>query len=151
MAQNTFNAYDAQLELQKKEYNDLKGGSVTDIDGNNVTIYEHVPQGTDAPYVKIGQANLRRWSTKDAEGADIVTTTHAFSRTASYEEVKSMLHEIASTLTDSQFDLSAVNHNLIMQHIVDSQPDIVEEKVENSDVMLKHGVFRMFYKVIDSS
>lgn len=151
MAQNTFNAFDASLEIQKKEYNDLKGGSVTNIDANTVTIYEHVPQGTAAPYVKIGQANLNRWSTKDAEGADIVTTLHAFSREASYEEVKSMLHEIASTLTDAEFDLSAVNHNLIMQQAADSQPDIVEEKVENSDVMLKHGIFRMFYKVIDSS
>lgn len=145
MAQNTFNAFNAALEIQKKEYNDLQG-NVNDIGGSAVTIYENVPQGTVAPYCKIGQFNMARWANKEEEGADIVTTTHAFSADASYEEIKSMQHDIASTLTDSEFDLSAVSHNLVMQN-VDDIPDVVEEKVENSDVMLKHGIVRMFYRV----
>ena len=150
MAQNTAYAFDAQLELQKKEYNDLSG-SVTDIDGNAVSIYEHVPQGTMAPYVKIGQALWNRWSNKGAEGAQIVTTTHAFSREASYQEIKSMMHDIATTLTDAEYDLSAVNHDVVMQHPDDSQPDIIEEKIEDSDVRLKHGIFRMRYTVISTA
>lgn len=74
-------------------------------------VFDHVPQGTAAPYIVIARIETRDWSTKDHEGAEHLVTLHVWSRHHGKSAVYGVLAEIDAALDGAALVLT--DHRLV--------------------------------------
>lgn len=74
-------------------------------------IYDDVPQGTDFPYLTIGQSTVRDWSTGSEEGDEHTLTLHVWSRESGRKETHALMGALREALHDRSLTLSG--HRLI--------------------------------------
>lgn len=73
--------------------------------GGQPRVYDDVPQGSDFPYLTLGQSIARDWSTGTEEGNEHILTLHVWSKAKGKKEaheimgaVRTLLHEQALSL-----------------------------------------------------
>ena len=95
----------ASWELQKAVHAHLLAdiGLAVLVSGR---IYDDVPQGTAFPYVTLGAAAVRNWSTASDTGAEHQLTFGVWSRYAGRKELKNIMSEIATALEDTNLTLT---------------------------------------------
>ena len=75
-------------------------------------IFDHVPAGQDPPYVTIGEATARRWSTQaQIDGRDTTLTIHVWSRYRGRKEAGEIMADIDRIRDRAQ--LSMTGHAML--------------------------------------
>lgn len=74
-------------------------------------IYDHVPQHSDYPFVSVGQAVARDWSTSSEEGHEHFVTLHVWSKHRGRKQVHIIVNALREVLHDGDLQLS--DHQLV--------------------------------------
>ena len=61
-------------------------------------IYDHVPQGTDTPFVTLGEANVREWSNAEKTGSEQQLSLRIFSRESGRKQAAIIMERIVTLL-----------------------------------------------------
>jgi len=122
-----------QFALQTTIYSTLSGDSnLTSTLG--ASIYDDVPQGSNFPYVVLGEDSSNDNSTKDVNGTSSTLTIHVWSEYKGSKETKQIMDRVHDLLHDSNLSISGFN--------------LVNLRYEFSDIMrdpdgiTRHGVMR---------
>lgn len=113
----------ALLECQKAMYSALTGDSALDALINGV--FDRVPDNTAYPYVTIGNAQWRDWSTQSKQGSEIHLDVHAYSRKGGRKEALDILARVYAVLHDGS--LSATGQHLVMMRCESAQVRQMED------------------------
>lgn len=97
----------AAFELQKAIYGALTGDAALVSLLAGAKVYDAVPQDAAFPYVTLGQAALRDWSTGTEEGREHQVTIHVWSRAAGTKETFAIIERIEAALTGGTLSLDA--------------------------------------------
>ncbi len=113
----------ALLECQKAIYSRLTGDSTLNaiISG----VYDRVPDNTAYPYVTIGNAQWRDWSTQSRQGSEIHLDVHAYSRKGGRKEALDIMARVYALLHDGS--LSVTGHHLVMMRCESAQVRQMED------------------------
>mgnify|MGYP003109840586 CR=1 FL=1 len=121
-------------EVQKSIFSTLSGDSTLDgLIGNN-KILDDVPQGTDYPYVQIGE--------EDKDGQEYTLTIHIWSRYRGNKETKEIAERIYTLLHNSAISVSGASLANIRNEFFTVLVD--------DDGLTRHGVMRFRAIVFDN-
>ena len=99
----------SQLEMQQAIYQLLSTDST--LSSLVTGVYDHVPAGTALPYITIGDATSRDWSTKTSSGSQLLFTIHAYSAEGGRKQVTDIMTRVYDLL--HQGTLSLTSHTLV--------------------------------------
>ncbi len=74
-------------------------------------IFDDVPQGVSFPYLTIGQASTRDWSTSTEEGAEHILTLQVWSKAAGRKTIQAIIQAVHDILHNAALTLE--DHNLV--------------------------------------
>ena len=97
-------------------------------------VYDRVTEGAAYPYVTVGEAVSREWSTKTTNGQQILLTLHIFSRSGGRKQTAEIMDRIYALL--HQGTLSLEGHTLVAMRF--EFGDITLEQ----DQLTYHGAIR---------
>lgn len=104
-------ADEAGWDLQKSIYQVLiTDTALTGVLGGS-RIYEHVPHGTQYPYVSFGASVSRDWSTASDDGDEHVLTFHVWSDQPGQKEAQAIIAALKAALSGAM--LTMTSHRLI--------------------------------------
>ncbi|MEO0809895.1 MAG: DUF3168 domain-containing protein [Pseudomonadota bacterium] len=92
--------------LQRSIYAALIGDAALTTLLGGTHVYDHVPRGTDFPYITIGQTTERDWSSGNEEGSEHTLTLHIWSRAAGRKEVQTIMAAVRTRLHDQTLALA---------------------------------------------
>jgi len=95
--------------LQKSIYQTLTNDST--LMGLVVGVFNRPPQGTDFPYVTLGESAGSDWSTKTTTGMEQNVTLHVWSREGGRAEAASIMQRLYTLL--HQVNLSVTGQTLV--------------------------------------
>lgn len=96
------------LEVQTAVYDALTGDATLTALVNGV--FDHVPEGTDYPYVELGEATATAENSHDRTGKDQVLTLHVWSDHHGYSEALNIAARIAVLLEHQALTLTNDHH-----------------------------------------
>lgn len=128
--------------LQTAIYTRLTGYAALTTALGGSYVYDHVPQGQDAPYVVIGEDTLSDWDTKDTDGWECTVTIHAWDfAKAGRKSVKTLLGHIHDALHQQEANITVTGFNLI-QIRREFQQTIRETGIEGESDHYYHAIAR---------
>ena len=121
-----------QWEIQQAIYAKLVGHNelIDRIEG----VYDHVKQGTEYPYVVIGDDTAAEWDTDTSLGTEATITIHAWSRQYSRREVKEIMQLVYEALHRQPLSIPELQGVLCKWEF--------SESFMESDGVTRHGVTR---------
>ncbi|MBP3958340.1 DUF3168 domain-containing protein [Gemmata sp. G18] len=125
----------ASNALQKAIYDRLTD-QITDT-----PVYDHVPQGSPMPFVRIGAITALNWDTKSDTGDELSVTIHAFDSAAGKKGVQTLLGQIKQALHRQEANLTLTGHALVTLEYTAADAD-VEPQGEVETDRYQHGVIR---------
>ena len=129
-------------EVQKSIFSTLSGDSTLDgLIGNN-KILDDVPQGTDYPYVQIGEETTIDGGLKDKDRQEYTLTIHIWSRYRGNKETKEIAERIYTLLHNSAISVSGASLANIRNEFFTVLVD--------DDGLTRHGVMRFRAIVFDN-
>ena len=120
--------------LQKGLYDVLTGGG-----GVGAPVYDHVPQNSAFPYIKIGQENLVEFDTKSTFGRQGNFTIHVFDTAAGNKTVKTIMDAIYQRLHRKEAGLSVVGFEVVNCYCTFTKVMLQSDQYGGSDKYM-HGV-----------
>ncbi len=108
---------DAIWQLQKAVYVALDGDASLSALVNGV--FDFVPEDTEFPYVVIGDAGTRDWSTVTTKGAEITLEIDSYSRERGSKELLEIMTLVQDILHD--VNLALTGHTLVNLRHTDSR------------------------------
>lgn len=129
--------------LQTGIYNRLAGYSaLTALLHTTTSIFDHVPQGEDAPYVVIGDDTAVDSDTKTNNGWEFTITVHCWDfEAAGRRSVKTLMGHIYDALHKSESNITVSGFSLIYL-LCEFQQTFQEQAVEGAGDHYYHGVQR---------
>tara|TARA_X000001382_G_scaffold5313_1_gene4518 strand:+ start:623 stop:1027 length:405 start_codon:yes stop_codon:yes gene_type:complete len=125
---------DHSFNLQKAIFSTLNGDS-TLTSTLSVTIHDHVPQGTEFPYVVIGEETMTDdSSTKDIDFNEFTLVIHTFSRNRGRKEAKQIMARVYELLHKSTLTVTGANH-------INTRFEF-HDVIKENDGLTYHGVQR---------
>ncbi len=104
---------DSQWPLQQAVYGALTGDAgVQTLLGVPARVFDHVPQGSDFPYLVIGEATTGPFDTMTEPGMEHRLAIHSWSRHRGLKETKQIMAAVVDTLDQKSLSLSG--HALIL-------------------------------------
>lgn len=100
-------------------------------------VYDHIPQGTNFPYVLIGDNDTEEFDTDTEHGQEHRVMVHAFSRKRGKDELRTLMKQIYDALHQVSLSLAS---GAALVHIHWEFSDIVSEPDDNNTTL--HGVQR---------
>lgn len=128
-------------ELQKAIFTTLSG-SVNGMDGANVPVFDDVPEGTEYPYVVIGEETAANNGTKTLDGIEHTLTIHAWSRYRGRREIKEIMQSVYENLHNTDISVSGASLVNIRQEF--------NTTLAETDGITRHGVMRFRAVVFDN-
>lgn len=128
-------------ELQKAIFAALNG-SVTGMDGANVPIFDDVPEGTEYPYVVIGEETSANNGTKSLDGLEHTLTIHAWSRYRGRREIKEIMQSVYENLHNAAISVTGASLVNIRQEF--------NTTLAETDGITRHGVMRFRVAMFDN-
>lgn len=124
----------SSADLQKAIYSALVANTSLIAALGGAKIFDHTPQKAVYPYLVIGQASDRDWSTASENGSEHRITIHIWSEKSDRQEIYQIQQLVHSELHDAQ--LSAQDH-----HVVNLRHEFSEVRADpQSDTL--HGIMR---------
>lgn len=128
--------------LQAAIYTRLTGYSALTTALGGSKVYDHIPQGADAPYVVIGEDTLSDWDTKSTAGWECTVTIHAWDfEKAGRKSVKAILGHVYDALHQQEANIAVTGFTLI-QIRWENESTFQETAVEGANDHYYHGVQR---------
>jgi hypothetical protein len=128
--------------LQAAIYTRLTGYSALTTALGGQKVYDHVPQGTAAPYVVIGDDTLTEWDTKSKNGWECTITIHVWDfEKAGRKSVKTLLSHIFAALHRQETNITVSGFSLV-EISREFQESFQESAVEGEQDAYYHGVAR---------
>lgn len=124
----------ASHELQKAIYQALAADAALTALLGGAKVYDAVPQSAKFPYVALGRASMRDWSTGTEEGREHSIVLDVWSRAAGTREAQ----EIVAAIEDA---LAGVPLALAGHHLVNLRFDAAEFRREGNGETV-HGLVR---------
>ena len=122
-----------QFALQERIYATLSNDSaLTSTHGAGV--FDDVPEGTDFPYVTIGEEMALDYGTHDVDGSEVTINVHTWSQYSGAKETKTLMDRIHDLLHASI--LRVTGFNLINLRFEFS------DVLRDPDGITRHGVMR---------
>ena len=126
---------DSQWPVQQAVYSALTGDpTIQGMLGNPARVFDHVPQGSDFPYLVIGDSQATPFDTKTESGLDQRLTLHTWSRYRGLKQTKEIMAAVVDAL-DGQ-GLAVSGHALVLLRF-EFATTIVDD-----DGLTRHGVQR---------
>ncbi len=126
---------DSQWPVQEAIYGALIGDpTLQGLLGNPARVFDHAPQGSDFPYLVIGESQASQFDTKTESGLDQRLTLHTWSRYRGLKETKEIMAAVIDAL-DGQ-SLAVGGHALVLLRF-EFATTIVDD-----DGLTRHGVQR---------
>ena len=72
-------------------------------------IYDHIPQGTEYPYINIGDDTSLEWDTDDSDGSENTLTIHVWSRERGRREAKQIMEDIYNVLHRAELVITGID------------------------------------------
>jgi len=127
--------HDAELALRQETYGILVGGM-------GVPVLDHVPSGTDFPYVEMGESLVTPWITKSSGGEEITLTFHVWSSYEGFLEAINLSSRLISLLMEN--DLSLIeSQNVVSCSLVSRE--VTKEWTPNG--IIRHGIVRFAWQI----
>lgn len=128
--------------LQAGVYARLAGYSALTTALGGAKVYDHVPQGTAAPYVVIGEDTLADSDTKSNSRWDCTLTVHCWDyEKAGRKSVKALLSHVHDALHRQQANVTVTGFTLVEIHR-EFQQTFQEAAAEGAGDHYYHGVAR---------
>lgn len=128
--------------FQKGIYDRLAGYAPLTTALGGTKVYDHVPQGTAAPYVLIGDDTATDWDTKSKNGWEFTVTLHCWDfEKAGRKSVKNLLSLIHDALHQQEANITVSGFTLV-QIRRDNQLTTQESNVAGEGDHYYHGVAR---------
>ena len=125
---------DHSFNLQKAIFSALNGDS-TLTSTLSATIHDHVPQGTQFPYVVIGEETMTDdSSTKDIDFNEFTLVIHTFSRNRGRKEAKEIMARVYELLHKASLTVTGANH-------INTRFEF-HDVIKENDGLTYHGVQR---------
>ncbi|GAI26033.1 unnamed protein product [marine sediment metagenome] len=119
----------------------LHGAQVTRIELlTDYVVYDENPQNVPYPYVVMGEITAKDWSDKSADGAEVYSTIHVWSRYHGRKEADEMADALTQALTSSTLALGASFEAALDR--LDGYNLIVD-----MDGKTRHGILRFKYLI----
>jgi len=128
-------------ELQKAIFTTLSG-SVRGMDAANVPVFDDVPEGTEYPYVVIGEETAANNGTKTLDGIEHTLTIHAWSRYRGRREIKEIMQSVYENLHNTDISVTGASLVNIRQEF--------NTTLAETDGITRHGVMRFRAVVFDN-
>ena len=128
-------------ELQKAIFTTLSG-NVQGISAVNVPVFDDVPEGTEYPYVVIGEETAANNGTKTLDGIEHTLTIHAWSRYRGRREIKEIMQSVYENLHNTDISVSGASLVNIRQEF--------NTTLAETDGITRHGVMRFRAVVFDN-
>lgn len=126
--------------LQAGIYAKLTGYSALTTALGGSKVYDHVPQGTAAPFVVIGEDTLAEWDTKSKDGWEATITLHVWDfQKAGRKSVKTLLSHIHDALHNQSVTVTGYTLVLLRREF---QETFQETGIEGQNDHYYHGVAR---------
>lgn len=129
-------AGDATYELQVAIYARLSGDPT--LTSMITGVFDHVPEGTDFPYVTIGDATAADWSSTTHRGQVSTVTVHTWAEAEGRAAALAIMDQVDELLHEQK--LSMTGHTMVSMRMEFS------ETVPDADFVTYHGIqrFRVF-------
>lgn len=128
-------------ELQKSIFTALSGNT-TGMSGANVPVFDDVPEGTEYPYVVIGEETASNNGTKTLDGIEHTLTIHAWSQYRGRREIKEIMQSVYEKLHNTDISISGASLVNIRQEF--------NTTLAETDGITRHGVMRFRAVVFDN-
>src|SRR5690349_18507109 len=93
----------SHLPLQKAIYQTLTGD--TTLMALVAGVYDRPPQASAYPYITLGDAEGRDWSTKTASGVEFMGTLHIWSREGGRKQALTIMERVHTLLHDANISV----------------------------------------------
>jgi len=105
-------------------------------------VYDHVPQGTAAPYVVIGEDTAVEFDTKTSNGWETTLTIHCWDfEAAGRKSVKTIMGHIYDALHKNEANITATGFSVVYCYC-EYQESFQDTTVEGALDHYYHGVLR---------
>jgi len=128
-------------ELQKAIFTKLNG-NVDGLAGENIPVYDDVPQQSNYPYVQIGEETSANNGTKTLDGIEHTLTMHIWSQYRGRREIKTIMKSVYDLLHNTAISVSGAS-------LVNVRQEFSTTLSEN-DGITRHGVIRFRAVVFDN-
>ncbi len=128
-------------ELQKAIFTKLNG-NVDGLAGENIPVYDDVPQQSNYPYVQIGEETSANNGTKTLDGVEHTLTMHIWSQYRGRREIKTIMKSVYDLLHNTAISVSGAS-------LVNVRQEFSTTLSEN-DGITRHGVIRFRAVVFDN-
>lgn len=127
---------DSSWDVQTGVYAHLAGtAAVTGLlAGGAAGILDHVPPGTNAPYVVIGDLQAQPMDTQGGSGNDVTLNLHVYSRGSGMQEARGIMAALYDALHNASF--SVPDQTLILCQCQGGGVSL------EADGVTRHGVLR---------
>lgn len=127
--------------IQAGVYTRLTGYSALATALGGTKIYDHVPQGTSAPYVLIGEDTLNDGGNKTHNGWECTITIHSWDyEKAGRKSVKAIMGHIYDALHRQESNLTITGFSLV--YIECEFEQVLPEQADGATDHYYHGVQR---------
>lgn len=107
-------------------------------------VYDDVPQGTEFPYVVVGDETITDDGGKDFQGFDRLMSIDVFSRYSGNKEAKQIMDQVFNLLHDQPLTVST--QQLIVMRLAFAPPVL-----RDPDGVSRHGVMRFRIKTFSDA
>jgi len=122
-----------QFAFQQALYTKLSSDS-TLTSSLGASVFDDVPQGSNYPFVQIGEDSTADFSTKDLVGSETTVNIHVWSRSHGAKETKQIMDRVHTLLHD--VSLSVTGYNFVNGRFEFS------DVLRDPDGITRHGVMR---------
>jgi hypothetical protein len=99
--------YLSHFSLQQSIYQILANDATL---GAMITgVYDHVPAGTEYPFVTVGEGESRDWSNAEKQGTEQLITLRIWSREAGRKQAAGIMERIVTLLHNTMPDVTGQN------------------------------------------
>lgn len=128
--------------IQAAIYTRLTGYSALTTALGGSKVYDHVPQGTAAPYIQIGNDTSAPYDTKTSNGWQCTLTLHVWDyEKAGQKSVKTLMAHIYDALHKQESSVTVTGFSLVAL-LCEFQESFQESGVEGAGDHYYHGVMR---------
>lgn len=126
-------SFAAVNELQRSLYERLAASPelISRLSG----IFDHVPAGSDLPYLAIGDMSARDWSAKSFDGFEVLFDLHLWSGRAGHLEIRELADLVHGLLSAETLGVAALQF-------------VFFETFFETDGRIRHGVMRYRARIL---
>jgi hypothetical protein len=128
----------SHFSLQQALYQHLCGDAA--LTALVTGIYDHVPQGTQYPFVTLGESAIRDWSNAEKQGTEQVITLRIWSREAGRKQAATIMERITILLNSAA--LNVTGQTLVSLRFISSNITLQDDGITYKGSLVFRALLR---------